>query len=224
MKRISEAFRSSDLPYYDVKQGDCISSIGAEHGFFWETIWNQAENAALRDERRNPNALLPGDRLFIPEIRLKDEYGETKLHHRFRLKGVPVRMRFCLQTWDGRPRPNIPYVLEVDGKKSQGVTDDTGMLETIIEPHARKAKITVTPPECPEEKYEFNVGYMNPAQHITGIQGRLKNLGFYKGEISGNFDDATRYAIKEFQARTGLPQTGEVSPEFVSALDSAHGG
>lgn len=216
--------RLIDLPYYDVKQGDCISSIGAEHGFFWETIWEQPENAALRDDRGNPNALLPGDRLFIPDIRPKDEYGETKLHHHFRLKGVPVRLRFCLQTWDGKPRPNIPYAIDVDGKQSKGVTDDSGMIETIIEPHSRKAKITVSPSGSPEEKYDFNLGYMNPAQDMSGIQGRLKNLGFYKEEINGNFDDATRYAIKKFQARAGLPQTGEVTPELVSAIGSAHGG
>jgi hypothetical protein len=212
------------LPYYDVKQGDCISSIGDEHGFFWETIWEQPENENLRNERRNPNALLPGDRLFIPDIRLKDEYGETKLHHHFRLLGVPVRLRFCLQTWDGRPRPDIPYVLEVDGKKTQGTTDETGMLEMVIQPHAKKAKITATPPGCPDEKYEFDLGYMNPAPHITGVQGRLKNLGFYKDPINGNLDDATRDAIKSFQKRSGLPETGEVTPDLVDALDSAHGG
>jgi len=167
---------------------------------------------------------MPGDSLFIPDIQPKSEYGDTQLRHQFRLKGVPVRLRFRLQDYYGQPRTAIPYSIEVDGKKSSGVTDGDGMVEVIVEPDSQKAKLTVTPVGSPIETYEFNLGYMNPAQDVTGIQGRLKNLGFYKGEVTGQLDDPTKRAISKFQNWAGIPETGAIDPGLVSAVDAAHGG
>ncbi|MGN0961461.1 MAG: peptidoglycan-binding protein, partial [Christensenellales bacterium] len=35
--------------------------------------------------------------------------------------------------------------------------------------------------------------------HMVEIQTRLKELGYYTGDINGNYDDATVVAIKNFQ-------------------------
>src|SRR5258708_33469109 len=53
---------------YTVVQGDCISSIAAQNGFGrWQTVWDRPENAALKKTRKNPNALSPGDQVFVPD-------------------------------------------------------------------------------------------------------------------------------------------------------------
>ena len=46
------------MPTYTVKQGDCISSIADQMGFFWDTVWNDPNNEQLRNRRKNPNAHL----------------------------------------------------------------------------------------------------------------------------------------------------------------------
>ncbi|MGB9698788.1 MAG: LysM peptidoglycan-binding domain-containing protein [Thermodesulfobacteriota bacterium] len=55
------------MPEYTVKQGDCLSSIGEKYGIFWEKIWNQPKNDKLKEKRKNPNILYPGDVIFIPD-------------------------------------------------------------------------------------------------------------------------------------------------------------
>lgn len=50
------------------------------------------------------------------------------------------------------------------------------------------------------------------------IQTRLKELGYYDGEINGTFDNATVTAIKEFQSDKGIYVSGAVGGITASAL------
>ena len=56
-----------------VKQGDCISNIAYQHGHFPDTIWNDSKNSDLRQKRKDPNVLLPGDVVYIRDIEAKEE-------------------------------------------------------------------------------------------------------------------------------------------------------
>lgn len=50
------------------------------------------------------------------------------------------------------------------------------------------------------------------------VQSRLKEYGYYDGEINGLFDDATVVAIKNFQSNNGLAVTGAVNGATADAL------
>jgi N-acetylmuramoyl-L-alanine amidase len=207
-----------------VKQGECIKTIAYESGFFWKTIWNHPQNDQLRSRRKNPNVLLPGDRVFVPSKRQKAEPAETGAIHTFRLKGIPIQFKVRLLDWTDRPRPGLHYTLEIDGKKTTGVTPEDGLISQSIAPTAKIAKLVVEKPEQGEELYEFHLGHLNPRDDIAGIQARLKNLGFLKGEPTGLLDDATRQALRTFQAKTGLAETGgEADAATQDALVEAHG-
>lgn len=54
--------------------------------------------------------------------------------------------------------------------------------------------------------------------HMVEIQTRLKELGYYNGEINGNYDDLTVVAIKEFQADNGIYVSGAVGGVTANAL------
>src|SRR5439155_14677296 len=142
---------------------------------------------------------------FVPDIRVKEEPGVTGQTHTFRLKGVPVKLRFRLSDFDGSPRPGERYTLTVDGDKRGGVTDDEGELAEVIPPMAKKAKLEIA---STREEYEFDQGFMNPVDYASGVQARLKNLGYYKGEITGSMDNETRAAIRRFQRENGQEETG----------------
>src|SRR5262245_42749248 len=68
---------------YEVEQGDCIASIAARFGYLWQTIWNAPANAEIKRIRKDPNVLLPGDRVVLPDKLLRHEACDTEKRHRF---------------------------------------------------------------------------------------------------------------------------------------------
>ena len=50
--------------HHTVQQGESVESIAHAAGHFWDTVWQHPDNAALRQLRRSPHVLLPGDVVF----------------------------------------------------------------------------------------------------------------------------------------------------------------
>lgn len=207
------------MPVHNVQQGESLPSIAYQYGFAWQTLWSHEQNAKLASKRQNPNVLKSGDRVFVPDIQTKEEAGETARLHTFRLKDVPARLNFVLKDVHGDPRAGVAYKLSVDGAEFSGVTENDGSLSESIPPTAKKAILRVSETET----YELNLGYLDPPEYPTGLQARLKNLGFYKGGISGQIDDATRAALRSFQAAAGVSITAEPDSSTTSAVVAMHG-
>ena len=208
------------MTQYIVKQGDCIESIAFEHGLLWETVWNDPNNADLRSLRENPNALLPGDRVFVPSKRIRQEKAFTEARHRFRRKGVPCS--FLVQVMSGdKVRAKEPYTLTVEGKVYKGQTDAQGLVRISIPPSAAFATLVVGGPEN-SETYELNLGGMDPVSELTGVQARLENLGYSCGD-EGELDAETRGAIQDFQVAQGLELSGEPDEATRKRLLEVHG-
>lgn len=47
-----------------------------------------------------------------------------------------------------------------------------------------------------------------PEERAREIQAALKNAGYYQGDVTGNYDDATREAMRSFQRANGMKDTG----------------
>jgi len=62
-----------------------------------------------------------------------------------------------------------------------------------------------------------------PQRGITsGLQGRLRDLRFYDGDIDGNFGPLTREAVTEFQECVGLDPTGMPDDATLKDLEKQH--
>jgi hypothetical protein len=241
---------------HTVKQGECISSIADKYGLFWDTLWNHPENAELKRQRKDPNVLLAGDEVFIPEKEEKNESCETEQTHRFRLKGVPAKLRLRLmrpaepairQAEEGsasypppsvvssedpeepspaaepEPRANVRYVVEIDGRTTEGQTDSDGRLEVNIAPGAKRGRLTVEPGTENEQTIQLNLGDLDPDTEISGVKKRLANLGFQCGALDNTDTDVFRAALRDFQTRHGLQVTGEVDDQTRQKLRDVHG-
>jgi hypothetical protein len=205
---------------YLVEQGDCISSIAAATGHFWQTIWDDPANSELRRVRQNPNVLMPYDRVTIPEIRPREENCATEKTHRFRRKGEPsrLRMRFLFR---GEPRSNQPYRIEIDGGPiKKGRLDGDGLLDIGIPGTSRQACVIVGEGND-VERYIFRLGGVDPIDTISGVQQRLQNLG-YTCPRDGLLDDGTRAAIRDFQKDREIEASGEPNDATCRALVDAH--
>jgi Putative peptidoglycan binding domain len=210
---------------YQVKQGDCISSIAFEHGFFPDTIWDHPSNAELKKKRIDPNVLMPGDVVFVPDKRLKEVSEPTEQVHKFRYKGVPAKFRIQIME-DNQPRANVPYTLTIDGKVVSNPGDRTtsaGMVICSILPDVREGLLVVGEGEEMVE-YTLAMGFLNPVSDLTGVKQRLRNLGLYNGAIDNNLSEETKDSLRAFQALHKLPTTGEPDQATLNKLREIHDG
>jgi len=170
-------------------------------------------------KRPNPNIIYPGDVVFVPDKEEKKESGATGKRHRFRVKGVPAKLRLRLMTNDD-PCANQEYTLEVDGKTFSGTTDVEGRLEHPIPPNAKRGKLIFGKEH---REYRLNIGHLDPTDEIKGVQSRLNNLGFRCGKVDGIMGTLTKYAIEMFQEAFDLSVTGEPDSKTKAKLEDMHG-
>ncbi len=197
---------------YEVQQGDCISSISAERGFLPETIWNHANNFALKQKRKDPNVLFAGDIVFIPDKEIKEIASATDQRHKFKLKSAPAKLKLRLLR-DDKPRADEKYQLIIDGRVLEGSTDGDGWIEQAISPNAQTGTLRLLDTD---EEYPLNLGHLNPIDEPTGAMERLKSLGFTgDGELPG--------ALAAFQKSKKLAVSGNLDQATKDALKAAYG-
>jgi hypothetical protein len=219
------------MPIIKLQQGDCLSSIALTRGFDPKTVWEHGDNADLRERRTNPNALLPGDSLFVPEIEEKDEPAPTDKLTTFKLSVGPIKLRVRL-TKHTKPRADEPYVLELytsaapgepdtGDTKLEGQTDGDGWIDHPIAITVKSATLSLREGK---ELHELHIGHLDPHDESTGAQGRLRGLGFYFGKLDGEVGPKTQAAVRRFQKANALAVSGELDDATASALRDAYGG
>lgn len=206
---------------HTVQQGDCLVSIAEQYGFFWETLWNHAENRALRDRRSDPTVLLPGDVVFVPDREIKSHVRPTGARHTFRAKNVPAKLNLRLLDEGGDPRAGLAYVLNVDGVETRGSTDGDGYVKASIPPMARRGTLTLT---ASGEEYDLDLGHLDPVDTILGAQARLAQMGAWSGSVDGSDTPAWRAALSAFQDAQGVAVTGELDEDTQTSLRNSYKG
>lgn len=204
---------------YTAQPGDCVSSIAKTHGLFWKTVLDHADNSKLKQLRKDPNVLLPGDQVEVPDLRKRSESSACESRHRFRLRGVPAKLRFQIMH-NGKPYKDTPCSIEIDGKTTKVKTDAEGNIEIPIPPEARRARLIV---EKGNRVFDLHLGGLDPVEEVSGVQARLTNLGFDAGPADGDWGKRSARALRAFQRANGLEEKDDPDDATRDKLKEVHG-
>lgn len=206
------------MPTHIVEQGEHLSSIAEKFGFLdFRTIWLLPENANLRALRKNPHVLMPGDSVFVPDVKTKTENRATGSTHRFKIKSDKLKLKVLLQNIDGDPIEETTVGVAIDGVPSREPLA-AGMLTKDIPRSARAGNIETTDDQVP-----MAIGELDPVTEESGQLARLMNLGYYRRPLSPIDEDERKSAIEEFQCDEEMPVTGTCDAATQDKLQTVHG-
>ncbi|HMJ55487.1 MAG TPA: hypothetical protein VK540_25610 [Polyangiaceae bacterium] len=171
-----------------VAQGEHASSIADQHGFGkFDVIWQHGENKALRDKRKDPNVLLPGDEIYIPDLSPKQLSVPTEKRHTIVVHRPKAKLRLVLLDALGDPIANAKGELTLKSEKKPVSTDGDGLIEVDIALSERAATL-----EVDGLVYDLAIGHLDPENTATGADARLVNLGYRFVEPEELHDDSRR--------------------------------
>lgn len=213
------------MPFHTVKQGEHLSGIAAKRGLSdIDAIWGHPENAQLRQQRENPNVLLPGDKVFVPDRIPGSETAATEQRHRFRLHGPRLELRLRLLDFDNQPLADTECRLVVGDHAEELTTDGDGRIACRIPRSAEQASLLFKDPLVQFDlSTVIKIGHLDPIDEASGQQARLANLGYFCRRDDGRDDERFDHAVQEFQCDHGLTVTGECGPKTQAKLEEVYG-
>lgn len=170
--------------FHTVRQGEHLSRIAAQYGFQdFAVIWSHGKNAELKALRQNPNVLLAGDILFIPDKRDKDDSKPTDNKHAHDVPRPKLLLRVRLENLFEEPIANRPCLFREEKKAIRLTTNGQGQIEQEIPVKVEFVSVEVQPFDTQEVAIEVPifVGHLDPVTEVTGWQSRLNNLGYAAG-------------------------------------------
>ncbi len=210
--------------YYTVKQGDHLPKIAKDHGFpDYTVIWDHPNNADLKKQRQNPNVLLPGDQVFIPDKEEKQESGGTDKRHTFAVDRKTLKLVLVLEDMLEKPIAGAQCDVSVDGDVQKLTTDKQGKLERDIPNTAEDGVLVIHGDQTPLADFPvyLKIGHLDPVTELSGQVARLNNLGYFPGD--GTNEDEFQSAVEEFQCDYGLKIDGDCGTHTQTKLEKVYG-
>jgi hypothetical protein len=155
-----------------VQQGECLTSIAAKYGFAdIKPIYEAAENAAFRARRPDPNVILPGDEIVIPERTKKSLSLATGERHRVVVKVPRRKLRVKLELPGGRALTGQPFELVVEGRTINGQVAAENVVEAEVPADATLATLLL--PKL-GFKVRVGIGHLDPVRDGAGGRTRAE--------------------------------------------------
>jgi len=114
----------------------------------------------------------------------------------------------------------------VDSDSHNLTTDDDGKIELKIPPTAHKSSLIIQ--DSDQTPYgsiiiPILIGHLDPVTEVSGQQGRLSALGYFRGTVDGNPSPDFDSAVEEFQCENDLTVDGICGPNTQAKLKQVYG-
>jgi len=204
---------------YIVQHGDHASRIAAKFGFLdFSTIFDDPANKELKEKRKNPHVLLPGDVVAIPDKQVKEVDAATTKRHRFVASAITLQLRLKFIDYPQKPLAGKECAVKVDAASETITTDGDGKIETDILPDSKIAKVTILSLD-----FSAEIGGLDPVDTDSGVEARLNNLGYAVAPEDDRDEDELKSALEEFQCDQKIDITGENDDATQGKILEIHG-
>src|SRR5437879_3767048 len=111
------------MPIHRVAQGERISSIADLYGFGdAQAIYAHPDNEELRKKRPDPNVLLEGDRIVVPDKEPKEQECAAGKSHRFQVRRPRAVVKVVIKDREGKAIADADYTFVVGKEERKGKT------------------------------------------------------------------------------------------------------
>ncbi len=229
-----------------VQPGESPSQIATKYRFEdWAAIYNHADNADLRQKRKHPSAIFPGDVVAIPEIAQRVFVLETGKRHRIVIPRPRSKLNIVVKDGEGEPLAGKTFELRAPSLDTpiEGSTTGDGRVECKIPVKLTAAQLVIWDAGDKtgiRNVWDLDLGALFAPETDEGVRQRLTNLGYHAGQGEDAATDATgangaddgsppaadplSLAVAAFQEDMGLEVTGVIDDDTRCKLIEAHGG
>lgn len=129
-----------------VKPGDCFNSIAKQHGFYnYLTLYGHGDNAAIKGNRKNPNQLVEGDPVSIPEKRQKKMPLDLDRDKKFMVDRKKVKLRIAIKDVEDKALALQEIKVMVGSLTSTAMPNSAGLVELEIDPAPKSGLLQFKP-------------------------------------------------------------------------------
>lgn len=227
---------------YLVRQGDYMTKLALRFGFDALAVWASPRNRALREKRRSPELLAPGDIVYLPDSRREGLPLQSAVTNRYRARVPTVRLRVALRT-PAEALANEPFVVEglhgpllalgggaqkpALGRCSiryEGASDGEGVATFEVPITIDRVWLSLPGRGL---RIQVRPGHLDPENEPSGLRQRLVHLGFLSPGVEQLTEEERSALIADallrFQRSRGLQPTGLADDATVNELRRAHG-
>ena len=220
-----------------MRDGECLSAIAHRYGLkSWPELWNDDNNAALREKRKSPHVLHPGDEVAVPGLAISEVRYATDATYRIEVARPELALDVVVADHHGRPFKSQPYELfltdPADAKEGteplrRGTTGGDGSVREKLS--AGTTRVFIALPEIgitlplavsnvfalPESAQGAVDGGGLPTREVVrALKTRLNALGVACGTSDTTWTDELELALR--QLRRG---SGNTSPDLICDAD-----
>jgi hypothetical protein len=204
---------------YVICRGDFVARVANAFGFDADSVWNDPSNDDLRSLRQNPNILLAGDVLYIPDQVDKQPVahdlasGSTNNFVSPTPPTVTVKHKFVGS--DTSTYASRAYTVDELEDLTGLQTDGDGVVTFDVPVTLDTATVVFTDTG---ESWALSIGGLDPIDTAIGVFQRLQNLGHIDGDVDFNENDldvirAGLCSLKGAQATDDDPPPDSSAPD-----------